>query len=384
MNHRSTVLLTAAFSALGMLVSGAACAGQELDLRTGVGYDSNAFNLNQTIGERAGMYAQLEAAFLAEGMASTGWTKAAEVGASAKMFESGMTDGDEEKYFVRVRGNSNEKRDEHGWEWSLQAQMRDETYVSRFTGMVATDSLGNEIGDRFNKLTGDFQAAWHFPGGRFGRFSVEGAATYRNYLTDYEELGLERLDYEEYEIGPGYDVGDRDQNLRIGLNYSQRQYRDRRVSDAAGNLVAGTDLECEYYGIDTRFRRDLTRKNTLELTGGYDIREDNGVGFADRTRWNAGIEWSYRPGTDTRLVIDFEWNSRVFDNQVAGDPTINDEAPDKQGYKFNVRYTTPFPGLKSRGYLLYAEAGSESYDNSDDVRNAYDRTVAFIGIRKIF
>lgn len=384
MNHRSTALVTAAFSALGMLMNGAAAADHELDLRADLGYDSNPFDLNQTIGERDGMFTRLEAVFRAEDLSSTGWTKKADIGATAQQFESGMTDGNEEEYFVRARGNSNEKRNENGWDWALRVKMNDQTYVSRFTGAVATDDLGNEIGDRYDKLTGDFQAAWHFPGGRFGRFSVEGAATYRNYLTDYEELGLERLDYEEYEIGPGYDVGNREQNLRIGLNYSQRQYRDRRVSDAAGNPVAGTDLEYQYYGIDTRFRRDLTRKNTLELTGGYEIREDNGIGFADRTRWNAGIEWTYRPGTDTRLVIDFEWNSRVFDNQVTGDPTINDEVPDKQGYDFNVRYTTPFPGLKSRGYLLYAEAGAESYDNSDDVRYAYDRTVAFIGIRKIF
>ena len=384
MNHRSTALLTAAFSALGMLASGTACAGQELDLRAGFGYDSNAFDLNQTIGERAGTYAQLEAAFLAEGIASTGWTKAAEVGASAQMFESGMSDGDEEKYFVRVRGNSNEKRDEHGWEWSLQAQMHDMTYVSRFTGVVATDGLGNEISDRFDNLKGDFQAAWHFPGGKFGRISVEGTAAYKNYLTDYEELGLERLDYEEYGIGPGYDIGGRGRNLRIGLDYSQRQYRDRRVSDAAGNPVAGTDLEYKSYGIDARFRQKLTRKSVLELTGGYDMREDNGVGFSDRTRWNAGIEWSYRPDSDTRLAVDFEWRSRVFDQQVVGDPTINDETPDKRGYQFHVRYTRPFPGLKTRGYKLLAEASSESYDNSRDVRYSYDRQNAFVGIRKIF
>jgi hypothetical protein len=384
MNAKSSAPLVAAFSALGMLVSGTACAGQEFDLRADLGYDSNPFELNPIIGERDGIFTQLEATFLAEGVASTGWTKAAEIGASAQLFESGMSDGDEEKYFVRVLGNSNEKRNEHGWEWSLQAQMRDETYVSRFTGMVATDSLGNEIGDRYDNLKDDFQAAWYFPGGKFGRFSVEGSAAYKNYLTDYEELGLERLDYAEYEIGPGYDVGGRDQDLRVNLNYSLRQYRDRRLSDAAGNPVAGTDREYRYYEFDTRFRRDLTRKNALQLTGGYEIREDNGVGYDDRTRWYAGIGWTYHPGPDTHLVIDFEWNSRLLDNQVAGDPTINDEVPDKHGYEFNVRYTTPFPGLKSRGYLLYAEAGAESYDNSDDVRYAYDRTVAFIGIRKTY
>ena len=74
----------------------------------------------------------------------------------------------------------------------------------------------------------------------------------------------------------------------------------------------------------------------------------------------------------------------MFDNQVAGDLTINDEVPDKQGYQFKLRYTTPFPGLKARGYLLQAEAGSESYDNSKDLRYSYERQIAFIGIRKSF
>jgi len=384
MNLKSKLLPAAACTAICMLMIGTASAGQELDLRAGVGYDSNAFNLNQTIGERAGAFAQLEAAFLAEGVASTGWTKAAEVGASAQLFESGMSDGDDEKYFVRVSGKSNEKRNEHGWDWSLQAGMHDMTYVSRFTGVVATDGLGNAIGDRFDNLKGDFQAAWHFPGGKYGRFSVEGSATYKNYLTDYEELGLEQLDYMEYGIQPEYDIGGGNRNLRIALSYLQRQYRDRRASDAAGIPVVGTDLEYETYGLDARFRQKLTRRNALEFTGGYDLRVDNGVGYSDRKRWNAGIEWTYRPKSDTRLVIGLEWNSRVFDNRVVGDPTINDEAPDKHGFELKVRYTTPVPGLKSRGYLLFAEAAWESYDNSDDLRYTYDRQNALIGIRKAF
>ncbi len=384
MNPKSSAPLAAAFSALGMLVSGTASAEHELDVRAGLGYDSNVFDLNQTIGERAGMFTQLEAAFRAEDKSSTGWTKKADIGASAQLFESGLTDGNEERYFVRARGNSNEKSDEHGWDWTLRVQMHEQTYVSRFTGVVATDGLGNEIDDRFDNLTGDFQAAWHFPGGKFGRISVEGSAAYKNYLTDYEALGLDRLDYDEFAITPGYDIGSRDRNLRIGLTFSQRQYRDRRVSDVGGNPVAGTDLEYRFYGVDARFRHKLTRKSALELTGGYDIREDNGVGFADRTRWNAGIEWTYRPAAETRLVIELELSSRVFDRQLVGDPTINDEAPDKQGYQFNVRYARPFPGLKAHGYLLLAEAGWESYDNSDDVRFSYDRIDAFVGIRKEF
>ena len=56
----------------------------------------------------------------------------------------------------------------------------------------------------------------------------------------------------------------------------------------------------------------------------------------------------------------------------------------QQGYQFNVRDARPFPGLKAHGYLLLAEAGWESYENSDDVRFSYDRLNAFVGIRKEF
>lgn len=383
MNRNFTPSLAAVLAASSVLVSSTAAAEHELDLRVGLGYDSNVFDLNQSIGERDGMFTEVETAFRAEALATAGWTKKADIGATAQLFESGMTDGNDQKYFVRARGNSNKKRDEHGWDWALKVQMHELTYVSRFTGAVATDGLGNEIGDRYDNLAVDFQGAWHFPGMKFGRLSVEASAVHKNYLEDYESLGLARLDYEEYGIGPGYDIGEGDRNFRVALLYSQRQYRDRRVSDAAGNPVAGTKLVYDNYAVDARFRQKLTHRSVLEFTGGYDIREDNGVGFADRTRWNVGAEWTWRPATDARLVVDLEWNSRVYDQQVVGDPTINDEAPDKRGYELKVRYTRPFPWLK-RGYLLQAEAGSESYDNSSDVRYTYDRTYGFLGIRKDF
>lgn len=384
MNFKCLPPLRAAFSALCIFASGSASAEHELDLSANLGYDSNVFDLNGIVGERDGMFTQLEAAFRAEDKSLTGWTKKADIGASAQLFEPGMSDGNEEKYFVRARGNSNETRDEHGWDWMLRYQMHDQTYVSRFTGVVATDGAGNGIGDRFDNAAGEFRAAWHFPGGKYGRISFKGSAIHKNYLTDYEDLGLDRLDYYEFGVTPGYEIGGRDRNLRIDLPFSERRYRDRRVSDLGGDPVAGTDLEYRYYGIDARYQHRLTRTNALEMTGGYDIREDNGVGFADRTRWNAGLAWTYRPANRTRLAFELEWSSRVFDRRVVGDPTINDESPDKEGYSFDFRYAMPFPGLKDHGYLLLAEAGWESYDNSDDVRYSYDRLKVFVGIRKEF
>ncbi len=379
---RPGILIGAA--AIGLLAAANARAESDIDLRGGFGYDSNAFELSDVLGEQKGYFTEAEATVNAEGTAASGWHKQADLGVFGRLHESALHDADRARIFVRARGDSAEKYREHGWDWSLRYALRDQTYVSRLTGQVATDALGNDIGDRYDSGRADLLLQWRFPGRAFGRFSIEATAADRNYVHDYEEFGLERLDYYEYGVGPGYELGARARNLRINLKAEQRIYKDRRSSDAAGVPVAGTDLEYRTYVLDARYRQRLTRRSAFELTGGYELREDNGVGYADRTNWNAGIEWTLEFRDDSRLSLDSEYSSRVFDQQFAGDPTINDEVPEKKGFKVRVGYARPFPFVDIRGFSLVLEAELESYDNSDDERYVYDRLVGLIGVRQEF
>jgi hypothetical protein len=382
MTTRNPGIATAAV--LALLAGANAGAETDIDLRGGFGYDSNAYELSDTLGEQGGFFAEAEAIVNAEGTADKGWHKQVDLGVFGRLHESDLRDADRARVFVRARGDSAEKYDEHGWEWALRYRMRDETYVSTLTGQVATDDVGNEIGDRYDSGRADLLLQWRFPGRKFGRFSVEATAADRNYLDDYEQLGLERLDYYEYGAGPGYEVGDRDRSLRVNLKLEERIYRDRRESDAAGNPVAGTDLEYRYYTAEVRYQQRLSRRSSLELTGGYDLREDNGVGYGDRTRWNVGFEWTQRFKDDGRLVMESEYNSRVYDEQFASDPTINDEEPEKKGFDVAVRYSRPFPFVDIRGFSLVVEAELQSYDNNDDERYTYDRLIGFVGVRQEF
>jgi hypothetical protein len=383
MKTRTTKTLAVA-ATLGLFAGASAYAESDIDLRGGIGYDSNAFDLNPVVGEQAGYFTELEATVEANGVSEKGWVKLADIGVSAQLFESGLSDADNGRFYVRARADAAEKYDEHGWEWSLRYQVREKTYVSQLTGLVATDDAGNEIGDRYDSGAGDFQAQWRLPGTAFGRLSLEATVAERNYLEDYEQFGLDRLDYTEYSIGPGYEIGGRDHRLRINLTLEERAYRDRRASDAAGDPVAGTDLEYRYYAVDVSSRHRLSRRSAFELTGGYEIREDNGVGYADRTEWYAGLEWSLRFADDSRLSLEGEYSSRIFDQQVVGDPTINDEIPEKVGFDARIHYDRPFPFLDIRGFSLVADVRWESFDNSRDVRYVYDRTVGYIGVRKEF
>jgi hypothetical protein len=376
--------LMTVLASLGWLAAASAAADQTVDLRGGFGYDTNPFELNDSIGTREGMFADAEAQVSAEGQASKGWRKRADIGASGRLFESGMTDGNEARYYVRARGDSNEQPTEHGWEWSLRYQLRDKTYVSRFTGLVATEALGNKIGGRYDSTAADLMAAWHFPRKAFGRISVEGSIGHKDYLHDYEQFGLERLDYIQYGITPRYEIGDRDNRLRFSLQLEERKYDDRRVSDAAGVAVPGTDLEYRYYGFEARYTFKLSRRASLDWRGGFELRRDNGVGFADRTQWNTGIEWSWRARDKSSLSLQVQYSSRKFDQQVVGDPTVNDEVPEKKGFDVAVSYARPFPFLDIRDLSLVAEAGWESFDNSKDIRYAYDRVAGLVAVRKEF
>lgn len=374
-----------ALAAVALWLAGnAALAESDVELGGGLGYDSNVFDLNPVIGEQDGLFLGVEATVEATGKAARGWLKKADIGFTGEKYESDAGDGDRGRLYVRARAVSDEKYDDNGWEWALRYQARDQTYVSRLTGLVATDSLGNEIGDRYDSGAADFRAEWRLPGWKVGRLSLEATAMERNYNRDYAALGLERLDYFQYGAGAGYELGQGTGQFRLRLEARERAYHDRRVSDATGNPVAGTDLTYRYYAADLRYRHRFPRRGAIAVTGGYEIREDNGAGFGDRTEWNVGAEWDWRFGDDSRLSIEGEYSSRTFDNQVAGDPTINDETPDKKGFDARIAYSRPFPFVDIRGFALFAELNWESFDNTRDVRYTYDRMVALIGVRQEF
>lgn len=354
-----------------------------VDLRADVGYDSNVFNLNDTVGEEAGMFTDLDAGVAAERTGKSGWTTGFDAGVDARLFESAVNDGDQAKYFLRLRGDSGGARREHDIHWAVRYRMQDSTYVSRFTGRVAT-SGGTPIGDRYDAGIADVRGGWKLPGGGYGRLSFDAFLEAKDYRDDYAALGLDRLDYNQYGVEPAYEVGSRTDTVRFALPVAQRQYRDRRVSDVDGNAVAGTDLEYTYYGVDASYEHAFSRASALQVSAGYEDRQDNGVGFGDRTRWGTGVEWTYRTPGKTRFDTGVEWSSRTLNNTSPADPTVVDETPDKDGYTVNARLQTPFPGVKARDFLLLARAAWESFDSSNEVRYSYDRLETFVGVRKEF
>lgn len=380
---KPSVALRSLLTSVLMLASSAGFAETAAATRLDLGYDSNPYTLSDVVGEEGGMFMALDASAEATRETAGGGELGMDAGVAARLFGSGMSDANEARYFARVGGETGGKHRQHAFDWALRYRLRDSTYVSRATGDIAT-SGGTEIGDRYDSGIADLRGAWHLPGGRWGRVSLEGSAESKDYKEDYASLGLDRLDYTQFGVEPRYEYERGADTVQVKLPWAIRQYRDRRVSDVNGAAVAGTDLEYTYLGLDARYARELSAADEIGWTGSYETREDNGVGYSDRKRWQTGVEWTHKPARGEKLSAGLEYSSRVFDRPVTGNPLINDETPEKKGYAVKVEYERPFPGVAVKDLALLGAARWESYDNSSDPIFEYDRYEVFAGVRKEF
>jgi hypothetical protein len=193
-------------------------------------------------------------------------------------------------------------------------------------------------------------------------------------------LGLERLDYDEATITPEYEWRADGSRASVALDLGLRRYRDRRASDTAGDPLIGTHLEYRSYALAAEYRKSLTPAHALAIKGAYGVREDNAVGYDDRTRAEAALEWTYRIHLRSELTVGCEWSRREFRNR-RDDPTVNDDAPARDGYSLVVAYTRPLPFASNDDVTLRAETAWESFDNRSDTRLSYDRIAMFVGLR---
>lgn len=389
MNKNKKIWLQAGLASTLLAGSVSAGAAVNLTLESDVGYDSNVFTLSDGIGVRGGTFIQLNLDAGADLLEIGQWQTGVDAGLSAQKFGSSVEDGNNTQAFARIKGDSGGKRADHRFQWALRYRDRNSTYVSHFTGDVATYG-GAPIGDRYDSGILDASAEWRLPEAAIGRFSLSGGAVSKNYKEDYDGLvngalePIDRLDYNEFELRPALEFGSKADTFRVRLPVSVRKYRDRRINDDNGAPIPGTDLEYRYLGIDLRYQHDLSKASRLAFSGDVERRADNGSGYGDLQRWSVGSDWSWRSAADQRLSAGLKWSSRALNNTNASDPTVVDESPDKKGYTLSLDGQTPFPGVNIKGLALVAELNWESFRNTNDDRYTYDRWETFLGVRKEF
>jgi hypothetical protein len=311
------------------------------DVRADLGYDSNVFDLSQSVGERPGMFSYLGAGFDVESTTPSGRRVAFDTAAAAQLFEADVEDGDLLRYHLRLSGDSGGNRDEHEFDWALRYRQRDSTYVSRFTGSVADDGAGTK--SRPLRQRGDLRIGWRLPERDFGRVSFAGSLVSKDYENDYAALGLERLDYEHFAIMPEYELRDRATRVRIGASVAVRKYVDRRMKDINGILLSGTDLQYRYYGVEGSFDRELTPTQAIEISGSYENLRITGTDTMI-ARWDLGFAW-IRPRI-TRLSVSCSAAPEHARSSPAS-PRLTPSPPRKTGMSSSSTTAGHWPGAAS-------------------------------------
>jgi hypothetical protein len=258
------------------------------------------------------------------------------------------------------------------------------TFVDQATGQEETSS-GTAIGTRFD-------ADWFEPFAAFRAgvtdattLTLDGSAKFQDYRDDFANLGLDRLDYNEYALEPGLRQAlGGGLSMRIKLPVSVRVYDDRRAEDLSGNDIAGSDLRYFYYGIDASIGDQTSQSMRWTIGADGERRQDNESGFNDKTTYGLYTRVTFGRRDGNRFSVNVKASRREFDElDISAVDETNDGGRVKQGVRASLSYTNPIALTSDIDVDLFVRGGAEAFDNSD-ANFEYARYSVSAGLRKKF
>lgn len=254
-------------------------------------------------------------------------------------YGSAYDDADEEGYEIELglsHSKTLSKQHKLKTEGGIYFQSKDDTYISRSSGEVATKS-GQEIPDRFSHDSTGFILEFDYYVMKSWRLSLDFDYMERDYNKDYEALGLSKLDYEQYTLVPSIRYRPNEHwQFSLALPFSKREYDDRRGEDLNGDDIPGSDLEYETDGY--RVKIDFEPSNLWSLSLSYKSiqREDNYSGRKDYDKETISGSVVITPNEKNRLEVSYRSIDRDSDNVFS---SFNDqELRSASGDKFSISY----------------------------------------------
>lgn len=265
-----------------------------------------------------------------------------------------------------------------------------EIYVDRETGLERLATTTQEsLADRFSYVRYGVEAAL-----RVRTTPVKYALKARLRQYDYEEVPvLDPLDYRYYLLGAegAYELV-RGTILKLGVDYTVRDFDRRRARDLDGDPADGTDRRYTYYDVGLELEQKLARDWTLELGYHRLERRDNFVGYDDYSRnaYSSGLRYRDRERRLLKGKLTY-WNrdyprAFAFDQRSAVEPGSGRiflfPGKEYQTWEMELRGELPLPGWRLWGghWALWGE-GELIDQQSSDPRFDYRRQLISAGIK---
>jgi len=352
-----------------------------LEINAGGGYDTNPFELSGQ--NDGGLFTDLNINHAGK----TPVLKKSELRYNAtlkgRLYESAFDDADYYSLDLRGRFVHRFKIGERTANFLLTTDWKSDrrTYFSQSQRAVAT-SGGNSISDRFDYDSPKLAAELIYRLNKVHSLSLYSYVSSRNYLEDYEDIGLEGLDYYEYSFQPTYRYKNANGlNARAFVYYRKRMYEDLLEDDITGANIFGEKLRYDFYGYGVTAKSPITEKLSVNAyANGYFIR-DGAAGFRDFDFHQLRVGLDYQIKKNQKISAQGSCYIRDFLLDVAA-PVESETGYAgrlRKGCKAEAVYSAPFIKLETEKLLWHAKLGTEIESNSAQ-NLSFDKFFALLSI----
>ena len=252
------------------------------------------------------------------------------------------------------------------------------SYIDQRTGNPLQTSRGGDIRARFAynfvKPSAEFTYRWN----RNLSTGVFTAFERRDYVNDYDELGLEALDYTEITIQPTLRFKTENSYSRVFVYQRQRDYDERQVDNLQGRNIPGTRLSLTLRGYGLSHRRDLSETWTVEAyLSGYDI-TDNGVGYTNQNVTNLNLTSKHRFDNSRSLDLMGRCSRRDNENIRFVDFETTEFGRLQTGCQFTAGYEQPIRQDNKR--LRWRVEASRGWEDNTESLRSFDQWGLSFGV----
>lgn len=362
------------------LLFGLSCGIQaaEIDLKTGIGHDSNPFRLTDSLPVNADTYWH-QAVRIDLGK-DTSWI--GQLNLRRNIYQD-IDAADHRTIDARAGYKGTFSDGVHDYRLSLAYRDQDKSYVSRFSGLPYAVG-GTSASDRY-----DF-SRWH-PRADVN-FQIAKGQTLQVRLEhrdidyeDYLDLGLTDLDYHQTGVRLGWKHRlNREFRYELFSDVQHREYENRLAKDDRGNNISDKHSQYRYLTLGAKMRYRLARQTYVYLGLKMIDRNDNGGGYYDTETYRGSVLLRRILPTKSEWSLSLRYSDLNYDRKDTNGDLENDaETPSTDGFGAVARYTRPLFTLGDAPVEGYVQLNYDDYDAEIDAY-AYDRTRFESGLKVTF
>ena len=265
------------------------------------------------------------------------------------------------------------------YKFELNYNARDTTFVDNSTGDIATFG-GEEIPDRFDASWAGASISGEIPISEEANFVFDLDAKDKQYES-YETLGLSNLDYLQYNLEMGFEkwIWPRTELITL-ISAGAREYVDKRTRDDQGAIVANSNLEYTFLGVDNSLEYSITDRWKWKLGFEVNQRKDNEDGYYDTSAAEVFTRLQYRNGKYVKFVFNAAYVKRRYDNIDQVLNITEEEMRDREGFRIKGEFVRNMYEWTRVPFDLVFGFEAVSYENSNP-DFTYDRGEVYFGAR---